>query len=61
MGLEELLLVTQVAGCAAAGSMCGYWYVQLLIRDVDNFSMNDPVAAVFLMQSDARLQLQTLR
>lgn len=58
-----LMLVTSfdVAGCAAFGGLASYGYLQLLIRDVDTFRQDDPIAASFLMAEDARLELSTLR
>lgn len=51
----------QVALCAALGSAAGYGYLQLLMRDVDAFRQDDPVAAAFLMQEDSGLELAALR
>lgn len=58
-----LALVTSfdVAGCAAVGGLAGYGYLQLLIRDVDMITQDDPVAASFLMAEDSALELSTLR
>lgn len=49
-----------MAGCAALGGLAGYGYLQLLIRDVDEFGQDDPIAAAFLMADDSRLELSTL-
>lgn len=47
--------------CAALGSAAGYGYLQLLMRDVDAFRQDDPIAAAFLMAEDSRLEFAALR
>jgi hypothetical protein len=51
----------QVAVCAGLGSAVGYGYLQLLMRDVDTFRQDDPIAAAFLMAEDSRLEFAALR
>jgi hypothetical protein len=51
----------QVAVCAGLGSAVGYSYLQLLMRDVDTFRQDDPIAAAFLMAEDSRLEFVALR
>jgi hypothetical protein len=50
-----------VAVCAGLGSVAGYGYLQLLMRDVDTFRQDDPIAEAFLMAEDSRLEFAALR
>ena len=47
--------------CAGLGSVAGYGYLQLLMRDVDSFRQDDPIAEAFLMAEDSRLEFAALR
>jgi len=55
------LQTPEVGACFLLGSICGYGYLQTLMRDVDNFSVNDPIAAAFLQLPDSGTQLDSLR
>ena len=59
--LQQNNHLAQVAVCAGLGSVAGYGYLQLLMRDVDTFRQDDPIAEAFLMAEDSRLEFAALR